>query len=419
MRIVSKPRELGDADFALVRKGLRRTSVDRAKVLQWMSYGMWRTVPGKENMPFAPRQPQAAAVEIMYHAADPKPEADRYGTRYNAVYFGLSQVQPKPPNVLHALADLAMTTEDSQLLGRIVASLTWGPSQQEAFLEFIKSYEQSREPRARDEAALLRKIVNQEEEPAVLAVRRDRARAKARFGDRLPAIEATLRSGSPADRLETLRLIRKERIFWIMEDSSIPAFALAATDRDPEVRKAVAEVVGLRFLWNESPSPEAAIDLVMRMSFNEELPVRRSVVRYGLAPLKGKPERVIRRLLEMAEADRDPDLRAMVEGGLRADWRTAARILRETIAAGGPRADEARAIYPDLALRPLPDPDRVVLPRSPRAGKPRTANFPGIARTPTTRPTSTPSSPTTPRAAGVWMRSGRRRTATPARMKRC
>lgn len=284
MRIVSKPRELGDADFALVRKGLRRTSVDRAKVLQWMSYGMWRTVPGKENMPFAPRQPQAAAVEIMYHAADPKPEADRYGTRYNAVYFGLSQVQPKPPNVLHALADLAMTTEDSQLLGRIVASLTWGPSQQEAFLEFIKSYEQSREPRARDEAALLRKIVNQEEEPAVLAVRRDRARAKARFGDRLPAIEATLRSGSPADRLETLRLIRKERIFWIMEDSSIPAFALAATDRDPEVRKAVAEVVGLRFLWNESPSPEAAIDLVMRMSFNEELPVRRSVVRYGLAP---------------------------------------------------------------------------------------------------------------------------------------
>lgn len=83
---------------------------------------------------------------------------------------------------------------------------------------------------------------------------------------------------------------------------------------------------------------------------------------------------MIRRLLEMAEADRDPDLRAMVEGGLRADWRTAARILRETIAAGGPRADEARAIYPDLALRPLPDPDRVVLPRSPR-GKAENGQF--------------------------------------------
>lgn len=105
----------------IVRKGLRRTSRDRESVL--------RAIGNRYIWNKAPQNP--AAIEIMYHAADPR---NMYGTRHYAIYFGLSVIGPeKPANVLRTLVSICMKVDDENDIGRV----TWGCQNQ---LEELRSY---------------------------------------------------------------------------------------------------------------------------------------------------------------------------------------------------------------------------------------------------------------------------------------
>jgi len=105
----------------IVRNGLRRTSQDRELVL--------RAIGNRYIWNKTPQNP--AAIEIMYHAADP---GNVYGTRHYAIYFGLSVIRPEnPPNVLRTLVSIRMKVDDENDIGRV----TWGCQNQ---LEGLRSY---------------------------------------------------------------------------------------------------------------------------------------------------------------------------------------------------------------------------------------------------------------------------------------
>ena len=128
-----------DSDIlSIVRNGLRRTTKHRTFVLRAIGN---RYVWGKDPQ-------NSKAVEIMYHAADP---ADKYGTRHYAVYFGLSVLKHKPPNVLRTLIDICMKGED-------VGRTTWGCKPQlDELRGYLKPYLQSQDAEERQMAALLEK----------------------------------------------------------------------------------------------------------------------------------------------------------------------------------------------------------------------------------------------------------------------
>lgn len=88
-----------------IQNGLRRSTRPKLSILR--TFGN-RFIWGR-----TPQNP--AAIELMYHAAgapDP-PESDI--TSYWAVYFGLSVVDHKTPNVLRALAEICMRTERADM----------------------------------------------------------------------------------------------------------------------------------------------------------------------------------------------------------------------------------------------------------------------------------------------------------------
>lgn len=100
-----------------VRNGLRHTRQHRTVILRWIGN---RYIWGE-----SPQDPRA--IEILYHAAECNgPNADPYGTRHYAVYFGLSVVSVKTPAILRTLADLAMRVDDPNDLDRIA----WGCASQ-------------------------------------------------------------------------------------------------------------------------------------------------------------------------------------------------------------------------------------------------------------------------------------------------
>lgn len=89
-----------------VCNGLRRTTKHRTLILRWIGNKyIWG-----EN----PQHPYA--VEIMYQASHP---SDKYGTRHYAIYFGLSVLNKRTPNVNHVLIENYLADEDR---GRIA----WG-----------------------------------------------------------------------------------------------------------------------------------------------------------------------------------------------------------------------------------------------------------------------------------------------------
>lgn len=90
---------------AVVRRGMRHTTVRPLFFLRDLgNRGVW----GKPDQ-------NAAAKELMFHAADWKPGAPGGEVQHSAVYFGLSVIEPKDERVLRALVAYELY---ERLLGR-------------------------------------------------------------------------------------------------------------------------------------------------------------------------------------------------------------------------------------------------------------------------------------------------------------
>jgi hypothetical protein len=128
-----KDQRSDDEILATVRQGFRRTTQYRTLVLAWIGN---RYIWGKDPQ-------NAEAVEIMYHAVRME--------RHYAVYFGLSVLRHKTPNVLRTLAEICMQGED---VGRIA----WGiGDQRNELTSYIKPHLTDADPAKREIASALMK----------------------------------------------------------------------------------------------------------------------------------------------------------------------------------------------------------------------------------------------------------------------
>ena len=326
--------------FRAVRRGLRRMTWKRRESVLSSIGG--RYVWGKTSQ--APE-----VIEILYHAADfrGKLATDPYGTRHNAVYYGLSVVQPKPPAVLRTLAELCMASENGEELGRIV----WGAeSQRDEVLAYVRPFLDSGDPTVREKAVAVEKIFKKELNANVWAGEQATKRARAKYGHRISEIEKALRDGTSPERMEALRLV-SDGAGLVLDEPSIAAFAACAESKDEKVRREVARTAGqYQYNWTSRWKSPAAVDLLLRLSCDPSPDVRYAAVYHGLTLLpEVKQEEVARRLLELAISDRQSDLPGRVAWGLQDNRALAAKILNEFLRAGDPtKAKMARTIYKEM-----------------------------------------------------------------------
>jgi hypothetical protein len=315
-----------------VREGLRRTRENRTSILRWVGN---RFVWGQ-----TPQDPDA--IEILYHAADFRPQAEAYGTRHYAVYFGLSVVQPKTSAILHTLADLCIHVDDPNDLDRVA----WGVRNQRGeFLAHLDPHLRSRDRAVREKARIVRLIIEGSTNAFEWSTEIARQRAQERYASELPRLRNALREGTSETRKEALELIARERVDLIMDDRFLPAYAACATDKLWQVRNDVARQVGQRWVWGAKTNNADAINIMLRLSHDPNREVRESAVYFGLSTVADKDERVIRRLVELAIEDEEENPSGnfgRIVWGLRADRERAARILEE-IARGTDAAKARRA----------------------------------------------------------------------------
>ncbi len=341
--------------FSLVRGGLRCASANRSYILRWLGN---KYIWGR-----SPQNPDA--IEIMYHAADfSGAKQDPYGTRHFAVYFGLSVTQPKTPAILRTLAELCMAVDDPNDLERVA----WGArAQMSELLPFLKPFLESTDPAVREKAGIVEQILRGELKAFAWAEEKARERAKRLFTDRLPGLKQTLAHGTSVERLEAMEFAAKEAVTLIMDESFVEAYAQCAQDPDARVRNQVARQAGQRWIWTAKEQSVEAIDLMLRLSRDAERRVRSDAVYFGLSTVREKSDTVVRRLLDMAMADREPNLYGRIAWGLRGDKPAVIRLLTAYLNDADPKlAADARAIYRDMTQETPPPPgQRAEAPKPP------------------------------------------------------
>ncbi len=323
--------------LALVRQGLRRFPGDRTPLLRWVgSTFIWGKVV---------QDPEA--IEIMYHASMGTASAtDTYGTRSAALYFGLSVVRPKTDAILRTLVEICMEIDGPNDLSRVA----WGLGEQrESSIRFLAPYAQDPEPVVREKADVVRKILRRELKAFAWAAEKELATAEERYGGRLKALTMTLRTGDSSERLAVLNLIEEAHIARIMNEAHISTFYLCSLDKDPEVRKKVARIVGTRWVWAAPKQDPAAIDLLLAMTEDTDREVRYNAVYFGLSTVKYKKTDVLRRLLEIAFKDREEAMYNRIVWSLRGHQEETRVLLDQYASCAMPvLAEGAREVYADM-----------------------------------------------------------------------
>jgi RNA polymerase sigma factor (sigma-70 family) len=330
----------------IVRRGLRRTQAARGEVVAWIGGShIWNVSPQNTD-----------AIEILYHAADFRTDnVAANDTRYNAVYYGLSVVEPKTPAILRTLVDMGMAEKNDW------NRVAWGArSQRDELLEYVRPYRAAADQTTRETAAVLAKVLGGDPDADESMLDWTRKKIRAKFGDRLPAIRQTIAAGDPLERREALDLIFRERLGLIMDDSFVDAFAACAAHKDPAVRKDLARSLGVSLFGFDGARKADAIGVLLRLSQDEMFDVRYQAVYFGLSQMpQERREDVVRRLLAMAMTERAaPRGRGMYQRivwGMKHDPTAAARILDEILRGNDlERVRAAREIYKDMTGRTPP-----------------------------------------------------------------
>jgi len=307
---VDKDRRTDKEILSTVRQGFRRTTQHRTLTLRWIG-----------NKYIWNKQPQnPEAVEIMYHAVPME--------RHYAIYFGLSVLQPKTPNVMRTLAEVCMQGED---VGRI----TWGTrSQRDELVSYIEPYLENENEEKREMASILLKHFRGEIDFEKWKREKFLEQKKMEFGDRLPELRNQLLAGDSQTRREVLALIQGNGIGSLLDDSFLDAMNACAEDEDPAIRSRVARIAGNRWVWSGEEN-ERAIQLMLKLSRDEDRDTRYGAVYHGLSTVRNKSEAVVRRLVELALADHENNLYGRIVWGLsgpmRADKELLERILAEQL----------------------------------------------------------------------------------------
>jgi hypothetical protein len=116
-------------------------------------------------------------------------------------------------------------------------------------------------------------------------------------------------------------------------------------------------LVGEQWIWSTQSQNAEAVDLMMRLSRDGNREVRDSAVYFGLSTVRDKEETGVRRLLEMAFDDREPNLYHRIAWGLQREREKAAQVLQGYLNGDDPvRARAAREVYKDMTGQEPPSP---------------------------------------------------------------
>ncbi len=293
-RAVDKDQRSDEEILSTVRQGFRRTTQSRSSILAWVGS---RYIWGKD-----PQNPQA--VEIIYHVVPIQPGA--------AVYYGLSVLRHKPPNVLRTLAEICLQG-NGENMGRILWGL--GP-QREELVPYLSPCLQDPDAGRRELADALVRSCKGELNFEQWQRQKRQEQIKGPSADQMQQIKQALLAGDSKARFQALiTLMRSGGPQW--DDSLLPAMQAAATDPDRRVRDNVARLAGNNWVWAAEKQDPNAIALMVQLGGDSDRGVRYQAVYYGLSVVRDKSEPVVRRLVELALTDHDDSMYGRIVWGLR------------------------------------------------------------------------------------------------------
>ncbi|MHC4645052.1 MAG: M56 family metallopeptidase, partial [Planctomycetota bacterium] len=334
-------KDLRDTDeiLEMVRKGLRRYG-GRGNILRWIgNLFIWGKSPQNEK-----------AVELMYHASG-SDDRRLYG---DAIYFGLSVTKNKTPEILRAMAAVAMKTDDyHNVTGRIL----WGcRSQKEELIACLDPYLNSDDEAVHKKAQDVKDYFT--DSKAFMAKRAEEYKESIRekYGDRLGQFRDELLNGNSQTRLDTLNLLRQKGVMSIVDESFLEAFGACTKDPDPKVRARTARTIGNKFVWGKTQSQEA-IEILTELLGDSDRETRYAAVYYGLSTLRNPDKELVGKMLATILDDREINYYGRVIWGLRRNKQACSNILEEWMSQSeqdGQRAIKAYEIYEDVLAERLP-----------------------------------------------------------------
>lgn len=346
----------------LIQNGLRRCQSHRMPILRTLGNRfIWGRVPQNPS-----------AIELMYHATSCPAEGEGQSTAQAAVYFGLSVVEPKNEHIIRALVEACVSSDDPNLLDRAV----WGLSNDLGIaLASLNPFLASKTATVRAKAQLVRRMLKGEVNAFAWEKQRARKFAQDHHAAEMPDIQEHLRAGTSAERREAFEKIARLRLDLIMDATFVESVGRAGADNDPKVRASAARLLGENWVWQASEQNPEAIELLMDLSRDEEVQVRRNAIYFGLSTVRSKSSAVVHRLLEGVLEDASDDMRQRVAWGVASEKELALQVLQEMTTSAPPSRAEKMA-----GLRSLILGDPVQTPKPAPATRPSAGNWVERAR---------------------------------------
>lgn len=217
-------------DLSMIRNGLRNAS--RRPNFLFELIARKSIAQTREH----PEVVNAEGVEILYHAADSK---DPYGTRHEAVYYGLSHLRPsKPSAVLRAFIDIAMTGNELSEIHEGCRST----GQLDEIRSHLAPYLEQKDTKVFRIAMILDTYFGAQsgENSMGLTLKTAREIRKVRYAEALAEIRSDLTSNETSSRTEALATMTQNRdLFDAVDESFLDVLDMCASDPNPLIRKQV------------------------------------------------------------------------------------------------------------------------------------------------------------------------------------
>jgi parallel beta-helix repeat protein len=335
----------------MVRQGLKRFK-GKNNLMSWLgNQYIW----GK-----SPQNPDA--IEIAYHLyGDPN-------LRDNAVYFGLSVVEPvKPPAILKAFVEIPIKD------GRFSSSvhrMQWGArGQAKEVLKYIEPYLES--DKNNSIAKQFKQIFSEEEganqpqpSPEDEETRKkNQEKWKKETEERKQAF-FTMSDDERRQKIRGMNFLFGPGGENVEEDNKIlDILAKYTKDSDQMVREQLAGETSNMYIWStRGEQNPKAIAIALEMVKDPDPDVRHSAIYFGLSTVRNKSEEVMQALLDVIYKDRDRENYERVAWGLRGDRAKVKKLLDADMA--GFQTDPEKAlrafeIYGDMLEESPTTPDWV------------------------------------------------------------
>ncbi|MCD6175568.1 MAG: HEAT repeat domain-containing protein [Planctomycetes bacterium] len=336
-------KDLRDADEILntVRGGLHRYR-GSGNILRWIgNLFIWGKNPQNEK-----------AIELMYHASG-SPDRGLYG---DAIYFGLSVTKNKTPQILRAMAAVAMKTDDYyNVTGRIL----WGcRNQKNELIACLDPYLNSDDTSIRQKAQDVKAYFTDSKAFMAKRAKEHEESVQQEYGDKLEGFKDELLKGNSQTRLDTLKQLQGKGIMSIVDASFLDAFQACTKDSDPKVRAKAARIMGGKFVWKGGTQNQQAIDILTELLNDSDHSTRYAAVYYGLSTVRNPGKELVRKMLVTILDDREINYYGRVIWGIRRNKQACVEILTEWMNQSeqdNQKAIKAYEIYEDVVGEPLPE----------------------------------------------------------------